>query len=467
MQPTAGELIAAYHRDGPLLFLGAAFITVAVVAAGFSLVRRRFDPLLIFLAMFAYLYGQRLRFQSEMLSLTTAHSVFFLDIRAAINYLVPIPAFAFFEAAGFLGRWGKHLVIIISLFFLSLVAGVFLFGPLHSFDLANAIAVVFLVPALVVRSQLMRERDKDFNAVRLGVICFVGGSLWDNIAGIFIRPRPIEPYCFAVFLATLGYVAARRMQRRDGELAEVRSELELARRIQLSLLPAAFPESPHFHVAARYLPMSSVAGDLYDYLQIEPNTVPGKLGILIADVSGHGVPAALIASMVKMAASAQNSEAETPAELLTGMNRALSGNTQDQFVTAAYLYLDAQARSLHYAAAGHPAMLLVRAGQVEEIAANGFPLGIVRDMRYDGIHVPIEIRDRMILYTDGLLEARNASGQLFGEANLHRLAAETATLNVEDAANRIMEAVAGWSHAQEDDLTVIVCDYLGDASSGS
>lgn len=452
---TVNDLLTAYHRDTPFLFLGTAFITVAVVAAAFCLIRRRFDPLLFFLALFAYLYGQRLRFDSEVLQLTMAHGSLFFRMKAAINYLVPIPAFAFFEAAGFLGRWGKSIVIGISLFFLGLVACVFLYGPLHVFDTANAIAVILFVPALAVRSHLLRNRDPDFLAVRLGLICFIVGSLWDNIAGIFIKPPKVEPYCFAVFLATLGYVAARQLLRRDHELTEVRGELDLARRIQLSILPAGFPESEHFRVAARYLPMSSVAGDLYDFLNISPE----KAGILIADVSGHGVPAALIASMVKMAASAQSSDAADPAKLLTGMNRALCGNTQDQFVTAAYVHLDAESRLLHYAAAGHPAMLRVRNGAVEEIIENGFLLGVVKEAQYLATSQPLAAGDRLILYTDGLLEARNTSGQLFGEANLHRLAVETAQATVDEAADQIIAAIERWSSTQEDDLTVIVCDF--------
>lgn len=219
---TVDELLRAYHRDTPLLFLGAAFTTVAVVAAAFCLIRRRFDSLLFFLALFAYLYGQRLRFDSEVLRLTMAHSIPFVRLHAAVNYLVPIPAFAFFEAAGFLGRRGKWIVVVASLFFLSLVAGALVFGPLRAFDIANAAVIVLMVPLLVVRSQLMRNSERDFIAVRLGLICFACGSLWDNIVGTFVRPVAVEPYCFAIFLATLGYVAARQLLRRDHELAEVR-----------------------------------------------------------------------------------------------------------------------------------------------------------------------------------------------------------------------------------------------------
>jgi sigma-B regulation protein RsbU (phosphoserine phosphatase) len=201
--------------------------------------------------------------------------------------------------------------------------------------------------------------------------------------------------------------------------------------------------------------MTSVAGDMYDFVRVEPH----KAGILIADVSGHGVPAALIASMVKMAASAQSEHAQDPAKLLSGMNHALCGNTQDQFVTAAYVHLDAESRLMHYAAAGHPAMLRVRNGLVEEIIENGFLMGVVQEAPYEAISQPLIEGDRLILYTDGLLEARDGSGKIFGEANLHQAVVESAQTAVEEAAGHIIAAVERWASTQEDDLTVIVCDF--------
>jgi sigma-B regulation protein RsbU (phosphoserine phosphatase) len=266
----------------------------------------------------------------------------------------------------------------------------------------------------------------------------------------------VEPYGFAVLLACLGYVAARRTLKRDVELGEIQKELELAKDIQLSILPSAFPDSADFRVAARYVPMTSVAGDLYDYLPLAER----QAGLFIADVSGHGVPAALIASMVKMAAISQRANAGRPAELLTGMNRALCGNTRGQFITAAYVHLDAERRELRYAAAGHPAMLVLRDGVVTEVAENGLILAAWDGSTYGELVLPLKAGDRLLLYTDGLVEARNAEGKMLGDAALIAALRETGAMAPEGAADSLIRTAQQWASSQEDDLTVVVCDFM-------
>jgi sigma-B regulation protein RsbU (phosphoserine phosphatase) len=244
---------------------------------------------------------------------------------------------------------------------------------------------------------------------------------------------------------------------RDQELGEIQKELDLARRIQLSLLPGTCPSSETFQIAARYVPMKSVAGDFYDVIMADA----GHVGLLIADVSGHGVPAALIASMVKMAAISQRDNAAHPAQLLSGMNRALCGNTQGQYVTAAYAYIDAESGELRYGAAGHPSMLLLRSGSVSEIAENGLLLAAVDGLAYTDVAVALKPGDRLLLYTDGMVEARNGAGAMFGEAALFAELEQSAGLAVDEAADRIVASVQRWGQPQEDDLTVLVCDYAG------
>ena len=457
-QLTSEQVLRAFHHDEPFLFLGAAFTTISIVSIAYCVLRRRFDALLIWMAIFAFFYGQRLWMQADMLSITLPNNEFFDRLRSAITYLIPIPAFYFFRAAGFLGRGGKYIAAGSSAVFLCLIVGTLAFGPLSLFDDINAAIVTGVLWILVARSLGKKaKKDRDFAVVRIGVLCFVAPALWDNIAGRFWGLSRIEPYGFAVLLACLGYVAARRTLERDVELGEIHRELELARRIQLSILPGAFPESADFRVAARYVPMTSVAGDLYDYFVLGDR----QAGLLIADVSGHGVPAALIASMVKMAATSQRAHAAHPAQLLAGMNAALFGNTQGQYVTAAYVHLDAGKRELRYAAAGHPAMLMLRHGVATEIAENGLLLGAAEGADYSDRTVALEPGDRLLLYTDGLVEARNAQGELFGEQALATALSETAKLTPDQAAEKIITLVGDWATSQDDDLTLLVCDFAG------
>ncbi|KAA6459709.1 hypothetical protein DYQ86_16465 [Acidobacteria bacterium AB60] len=448
-QLTANEVLRVFHHDEPYLFLGAAFTTIGVMSIAFCAVRRRFDPLLVWLAIFAHLYGQRLWLNAGLLRLTVPPSAFFDRLTAIVNFLVPIPALWFFHSAGFLGRVGRSITIGLTCVFSALVLATAAIGVREIFFDANNLAVILLI--LLMFIMLMRRRvDRDFAILRVGLFVFGILAIYDNVWGRY----KLEPYGFAILLAALGYVAARRTLKRDEELGEIQRELALARTIQQSLLPGEFPESPAFRVAARYVPMNSVAGDFYDFLV----TGRSHACILIADVSGHGVPAALIASMVKMAAIAQRAEAAHPGRLLTGMNRALCGNTQGQYVTAACVYLDAGSRELRYAAAGHPAMLLLRRGQVLEVAENGLLLAAVEDVAYSQRTVALEPGDRLLLYTDGLVESRNQAGELFGEQSLQEALVQSRDLAPAQAADSIIDAVKRRMRSQEDDLTLLICD---------
>lgn len=462
-QLTASQVLRTFHHDEFYLFLGAAFTALGLVSIAFAFLSRKFDAMLFWLALFAILYGQRLWLQSGLLALLIPPSFFFDSLRSSANYLVPIPAFFYFEAAGFLGRFGRRIAIALSVPFLYLFIATMLIGPRTIFDRINNWIVILALVALIIESLRRTNPDTDFVIVRRGIAIFVAFALWDNISGVLeysgeLKQRwHIEPVGFALFLATLGYVAAKRSIHRDQQFSELQKELEIARRIQTDILPTAYPASVHFQVAARYVPMTSVAGDFYDFLVTDPT----QAGLLIADVSGHGVPAALIASMVKLAAMSQRANAADPAALLSGMNSVLCGNTQNQFVTAAYVYLDAVSGSLRYSAAAHPPMLLLRDGKVVEIAENGLMLAAFTFATYATAVHPLEPGDRLVLYTDGLLEAANAQGEEFGSHRLGSLLRDSARLSAEQAADHIVSSLKAWAGAQNDDLTVLICDYAG------
>jgi sigma-B regulation protein RsbU (phosphoserine phosphatase) len=453
------DVVRAFKHDVPYLFAGAAFITVGIIALAFTAFRKKYDQLLIYFAIFASLYGLRLWLQSDLGTFSLRSSFLFMRLRTAIDYLMPVPAFLFLNAAGLLRRFARIVLSAFALFGLSCAIAACVWGPSNRLSQINQLAAI--IALIVLTGSMLRKNSSagpDLAAVRRGLLVFVALALFNNLREALNFPVPgIEPVGFAIFLGSLGYVAARRTLQRDHELREIQSELEIAKRIQSSILPSQFSPSDNFRVAARYLPMTSVAGDFYDFIA----TKPSHAGLLIADASGHGVPAALIASMVKVAAGTQRIHARHPAEFLCGMNNALCGNTQDQFVTAAYVYLDSESEFFSYAAAGHPPLLLLRDRQVQEIEENGLVLGLMEDASYSEVNHPLLPGDRLLLYTDGLLEAANPAAEFFGKERLSRLLIATAGLSTDQAADRMLSTVRDWSPKQEDDLTVIVCDFRG------
>ena len=466
---SAGEFVSAFRRDAPYLFLGAAFTTVGMVSAAFAVLRRKRDSLLVFFALFAALYGLRLWICSSLLAMAEQDSTFYIRLRGVVNYVLLIPAFLFFISLGLSRRFERAVAYAMVALGSGLAAATFLFGDAGFYERINSIAVIgasgfFLIRFMATGSAQKRGLEAaDFLVLRWGLLIFIAFVVWQNLAKFFSPSLPLlEPFGFAAFLSTLGYVATRTTLRRDQELKEIQKELEVARRIQLSILPREFPTSANFRGAARYVPMTSVAGDFYDYIIADDHQV----GLLIADVSGHGVPAALIASMVKLAAASQRAVAADPCQLLSGMNSVLLGNTQNQFVTAAYVYLNSELGELRYSAAAHPPLLLVRNGRVTRIEENGLMLAVFGFASYSTAVHNLEAGDRIVMYTDGIIEACNAAGDFFGEDALCDLLTKTKGSSPAMAADSIISAVRQWSGKQDDDLTVLVCDYIPTVGGG-
>jgi serine phosphatase RsbU (regulator of sigma subunit) len=243
------------------------------------------------------------------------------------------------------------------------------------------------------------------------------------------------------------------------QLLDINMELEMARQIQLSILPHTLPSLEGLDVAARFLPMNSVAGDFYDFIAIDDK----HLGILIADVSGHGLPSALIASMLQVALTAQKANASEPARVLAGLNQALCGKFTLNFVTAAYVYLDLKDNFMRYAGAGHPPLLLSRAssGKATKVLENGLILGMFPEATYEALELPLEPGDRFALYTDGILEAANRAEEQYGADRFLRFMEKHTKLRADQFADAFLREISCWSEespaqGQQDDITLLV-----------
>jgi hypothetical protein len=283
--------------------------------------------------------------------------------------------------------------------------------------LANNIFVIcscVLVTASFVFARPLKNKSREIIGVFSGLGIFALFVVEANLADLGILPphHNIEAVGFFLFVSCLGYVAAHRTLTKEEHLLEINKELQIATKIQSSILPREIPRLPGLEIVARYVPMGAVAGDFYDFLVVDDR----QIGVLVADVTGHGVPAALIASMLKVAFAAQLADAQDPARVLAGINRALCGKFEEHFVTAAYVFLDLEKSVLHYAGAGHPPILVTpRTNRISvaiesrEIEANGLMLGLFPDAEYSAIEVPLGAGDRVLLYTDGILEAMNTA----------------------------------------------------------
>jgi phosphoserine phosphatase RsbU/P len=247
-------------------------------------------------------------------------------------------------------------------------------------------------------------------------------------------------------------------------LLAINAELDMARQIQLSILPHTLPAIEALDIAARFLPMTSVAGDFYDFIVIDDK----HLGILIADVSGHGLPSALIASMLQVSLTAQVVHASEPAKVLLGLNGALCGKFTHNFVTAAYVYVDLEKQSMRYGGAGHPPLLLCRAssGKASEVLENGLVLGMFPEATYEALELAFEPGDHIVLCTDGILEAANPEGEQFGTDRLMRFMESNKTLLADQFADAFLDEMVRWSgrpsedQEQQDDITLLVIKHL-------
>jgi len=246
------------------------------------------------------------------------------------------------------------------------------------------------------------------------------------------------------------------------QLQALNTELEMARQIQLSILPHSIPKLTGLDIAAHYLPMTSVAGDFYDFIQIDDK----HIGVLIADVSGHGLPSALIASMLQVALTGQAGHAAEPAKVLLGLNHALCGKFTQNFVTAAYVYVDLENNLMRYAGAGHPPMLQWRnsTGKATQVLENGLVLGIVDEASYEALEFLLEPGDRYVLCTDGILEAANSAQEQFGADRLMSFMKNHKHLEAEAFSQSLLDDLSGWfnqtvDQGQQDDITLLVIDY--------
>ena len=259
----------------------------------------------------------------------------------------------------------------------------------------------------------------------------------------------------------------RRVQaERDTLLREVErknAEMVIAAEIQQSFLPDAIPRIEHFDIAAKSVMAKEVGGDFFDVIPLEVIRMgKDRLGILIADVSGKGIPAALFMALSRIVVRVNATWfREEPAEVIRNANATITADSKSgMFVTLFYGILDAQNRSLTYVNAGHNPPLICHGadGTFTDLPATGMALGAVPDAAYTSERVVLGADDVMVLYTDGITEAENSRQEMYGEDRLREAIARARTLPSAAIAAAILESVQGFTGVtpQSDDITLMV-----------
>jgi serine phosphatase RsbU (regulator of sigma subunit) len=459
--------VAAIRAEVPQLAAGVILIALGLSVLLLSaVVGRSSDIALAYFGIFASLYGLRL------VALThTTVELYGVDlsalrrIDAAITYAINIPMLLFIERA-FGPGWRSSITRLRQAWIVMAAVGLpvaLLAQDPSRLMPANNILVLVGVAVMVAHLGAWRRlRLPGLGVLGFGIAVLTIFVLNNNLAGLGLLPwgEGPEEIGFLVFIGCLGVVVALRQMEAQRRLVAIDQELKTARAIQAAILPRDLPILPGVDLAARYVPMTAVGGDFYDVLKIDDR----RLGILVADVSGHGVPAALIASMVKVAVASQVEHAHDPGRVLQGVNRILCGSLEQQFVTAAYVFIDLEARHMTGATAGHPPVLLWSAGhgRLAGLGAPGLLLGQFPDAEYAPVGHPIGNGDRIVLYTDGIIEATNRQGEFFDPERLREFVAGYPGGSSETFCGTLLDHLSSWCERGpdtggfEDDITFVV-----------
>jgi len=385
-----------------------------------------------------------------------------------ITYVIMIPALLFWAelTVGTLHRLFQIMVFPASVVAVAGISAVLLHKSPNRFMPYYNVLVICLLLALATANVVPRIGKKylviQSRVSAAGTLILAAAVIHDNLRGTFLNLRGylfLEPLAFALFVFSQGWVAAEKVFADERRLLSIENELAIAREIQASILPSDVPELRNLRISAAYCPMTAVAGDFYWFIAVDPH----RAGFLVADVSGHGVPAALIASMIKVAMQSVVTCADDPPSVLRGVERTLSGQLRGQFVSAAYLWLDTGNHKALYSAAGHPPLLRWNQGKLESIESNGLILGVMSGCEYPVREISITAGDRFLLYTDGLIEPENINGESFGDRKLEEVVRDSQLRPSSELSDRLLSELRHWQPAsapQQDDITLIVIDVL-------
>jgi serine phosphatase RsbU (regulator of sigma subunit)/anti-sigma regulatory factor (Ser/Thr protein kinase) len=261
-----------------------------------------------------------------------------------------------------------------------------------------------------------------------------------------------------------GEIVAREATERAARQA-YEHELQLAEQIQRDLLPRTLPELDGWELGARYEPARQVGGDLYDFIDLPD----GRLGVVIADVTDKGVPAAMVMATCRsvLRAAATGADHPSPGEVLARVNTLLIPDIPDHmFVTCFYAVLDPPSGRVTFANAGQNLPMLRSGDRVIELMARGMPLGLMPDSSYEEDEIEVAPGDGLLFYSDGLVEAHDSNGEMFGKARvIDRVRNHSGGAALLDYLVESLIGFAGVEGAKDDDVTLVAIKRIADAAA--
>jgi phosphoserine phosphatase RsbU/P len=457
------------HNAIALFIVGTVIATLGAAAIIVHAFRRRaHERFLLWFGLFSILYGTILVVRNSIFRLRFGQpQELWIPIERLLNLATIIPGLLLFEE--FYGRgWRSSIRWLLAVYCaLSVVAiGSMVFPHPFGIVLPPGATLVIMLPTILAMGRLAGYRPPNVPNSRVlftGLIVFFVAFSIDRVLHTELKNwhTGLEPYGFLVLVICLWHVISQSVIADERRLVSLTDEMRAAKKIQEAILPRTVPSVENAQIAARYAPMTSVAGDFYDF----PTVCPTGVSVLVADVMGHGVPAALVASMVKVAVTNGLKASRDPSSIIAGLNATLCDAVHEQYATAVYLDLDAANRVGRYASAAHPPGLVWRRGRqtLEKLDESGLLLGVRPNESYTACDVSFEAGDRLLLYSDGLVEAENVDGESFGDAALPNFIQEKQSLGAEQFVDLLLKNVLAWSRSgstkgQEDDITIVVMD---------
>jgi len=342
-------------------------------------------------------------------------------------------------------------------------------------NISIVVSILFMIDLFVSSGLQLLQHKKAGLLIFIGIVPMVLLGLHDVLAfGFKVIPSDVVLYVYglpfllfiiAIYLVNIFVTALRQSKELNiqlqqllqdaKKLAYLEKELDIARTIQNQLLSSVIPRVKGMDIAIRFQPALRIGGDIYNIFQLKDGVV-----IFLADVVGHGIPAAMIASMVNILFKMFQMLSVDPGLLLRSLNINICNMLPQTFVTAACLYIDRYEKFVRIARAGHPSIIIQKAdGNVVEYMPQGKALGLKTDNKYETLNHAVSSGDKVLIYTDGIVEATDINNNMFGTERLMQIIHHTLEASCAESIETIYSELihfVGDASALEDDVTLIM-----------